>query len=153
MRDQRVGSADRAEVVGRLARALEADHLTLADHDARIVAVGTATYASQLMDQLGDLPPEYAWLPAAAIAPPPPDARRRSPGRAALVFGILSLPTSFCVVGGVLGVIAVVLSFRGERRRGFGPALAGRVLGIVGVVLSLAALYALVTALRQGTAP
>lgn len=145
-----MGSADRAEVVGRLADALEAGHLAVADHDARIIAVGEANYASQLMDQLSDLPAEYAWLPASAVAPPPPDARRRSPGRAALAFGILSLPTSFCVLGGVFGVIAVVLSFRGERGRGFGPALAGRVLGAIGVVLSLAALYTLVVAFRAG---
>jgi hypothetical protein len=153
MRDQRVGSADRAEVVGRLGRALDEGHLSLAEHDARVVRVGTATYASELLDQLADLPPEYAWLPAAAIAPPAGAGPTRSRGRAALVLGILSLPTSFCVLGGLLGAAAVVLSLRGPRPAGWGPALVGRVLGIVGIVLSLGALLALLVAFNGNTGP
>ncbi|MCA2218962.1 DUF1707 SHOCT-like domain-containing protein [Jidongwangia harbinensis] len=153
MRDQRVGSTDRAEVIGLLGRALEKGHLTLPEHDARVVAVGTATYASELLDQLSDLPPEYAWLPAAAIAPAPGPAGPGSSGRAALVLGILSLPTSFCVLGGLLGAVAVVLSLRGPRRPGWGPALIGRVLGLVGIALSSVALVALVLALGGDTGP
>jgi hypothetical protein len=153
MRDQRVGSTDRAEVIGLLGRALDAEQLSLTDHDARVIAVGTATYASELLDQLSDLPPEYAWLPAAAIAPPPGPGGRGSTGRAALVLGILSLPTSFCLVGGLLGAVAVVLSLRGPRRSGWGPALIGRVLGLVGIALSGVALVALVLALSGDTGP
>jgi hypothetical protein len=118
-----------------------------------VIAVGTATYASELLDQLGDLPPEYAWLPAAAIAAPAGAGRTRARGRAALVLGLLSLPTSFCVLGGLLGAAAVVLSLRSPRRAGWGAALVGRVLGIVGIVLSLGALVALMVARGGNTGP
>ena len=63
------------------------------------------------------------------------------------------MPASFCVVGGILGVVAIVLSLRGERRPGFTAALAGRVFGIVGVVLSLGAGFALVYAMTHSLGP
>lgn len=149
MRDERVATAERSEVIALLGRALDDGHLTVAEHDTRVAAVGTATYTSDLLRTLSDLPPEYAWLPAAAVAP----ARPAGTGRAALIVGLLSVPTSFCVLGGILGVVAIVLSLRGERRPGFTPALVGRVFGIVGVVLSLGALLALVYAMNNSLGP
>jgi len=146
MRDERVAATERTEVLALLNRAVDEGHLAPDEYHDRVVAVGTATYTSQLLVPLGDLPPEYAWLPPAAAAP------TRPAGRAALVFGVLSLPTSFCVVGGVLGVIAIVLSLRGERRAGMNAALIGRVFGIVGVALSAGALIALIYALNQPSA-
>jgi len=148
VRDERVATAERSEVIARLSAALDDGHLALDQYDARVAAVGTATYASELVAQLGDLPPEYAWLPPTAVVP-----SRTGSGRAALVFGILALPTSFCVLGGVLGIIAIVLSFRGDRPRGLSPALAGRVFGIVSVVLSLGALFGLIYALNNSVGP
>ncbi|HET6532375.1 MAG TPA: DUF1707 domain-containing protein [Actinoplanes sp.] len=142
MRDERVSVAERSEVIALLTTALDEGRLDLAGYDARIAAVGAATYASELAAQLSDLPPEYAWRPPAAVLP----ATRRGSGRAALILGILSLPTAFCVAGGVLGIVAIVLSFRGDRPRGLSAALYGRVFGIVGVVLSLGALFSLVAA-------
>lgn len=154
MKDPRVTGSDRTEVIALLNRALDEDHLTVSEYDSRVIAVGTATYASELVGQLEDLPPEFAWLPAAVVAPPPEAQPEARSGRAALVFGLLSLPTSFCLVGGVLGLIAVVLSLRGPRRPGWNPALVGRVFGIVGMVLSTGAAIAFVMALtRTGTAP
>ena len=129
---------DRVEVIGLLNRALEQGDLPLGDYDHRVAAVGSATYLSELLTQLRDLPPEYAWLPPAAVAPPP-----RS-GRAALVLGLLSLPASFCVVGGLLGVAAVIMSLRGERTRGLSANLLARVFGIVGVIMSIGAAASLV---------
>jgi hypothetical protein len=149
VRDERVATAERAEVIALLGRALDEGRLALAEHDARVAAVGSATYTSELLTQLRDLPPEYAWLPPAAVAPAP----RAPAGRAALIVGLLSLPTSFCIVGGILGIAAIVLSLRGERRTGVTPALLGRVFGIVGVVLSLGALFALVYALNNSVGP
>jgi len=145
-----VASDDRTEVIGLLNHALEQGDLPIDDYDHRIAAVGTATYASELLAQLRDLPPEYAWLPPAAVAPPAEPARS---GRGALILGLLSLPASFCVVGGVLGVAAVVLSLRGERQSGLSAKLMGRVFGIVGIVMSIGAAAALVIATRAGTAP
>jgi hypothetical protein len=153
MRDERVDSTDRTEVIGLLSRALDEGRLPMDDYDHRVARVGTATYASELLNQLQDLPPEYAWLPRTVVATAAAERRPAASGRAALVFGILSLPTSFCVVGGVLGIIAVVLSLRGERERGLSPALVGRVFGIVGIVLAVGALIALVVALNSSAAP
>ncbi|HEU4347945.1 MAG TPA: DUF1707 domain-containing protein [Actinoplanes sp.] len=150
MRDERVATAERSEVIALLTRALDDGRLDIARYDARVAAVGAATYASELVAQLGDLGPEYAWLPPTAVVPA---TARTGPARAALVFGILSLPTSFCVFGGLLGIVAIVLSFRGHRPRGLGPALLGRVFGVVGLVLSLGALFGLIYALNNGVGP
>ncbi|MFG1604416.1 DUF1707 domain-containing protein [Actinoplanes sp. NPDC049265] len=152
MRDERVTGAERSEVLAVLTRALDQGDLAMSDYDGRVAAVGSATYTSELLAPLADLPPEYAWLPSTAVAPPaaPPVT---GAGRGALILGILSLPTSFCVVGGILGAIAIFLSLRGERRRGFSPALLGRVFGIVGVALSVAALITLIVALNKPTSP
>jgi Domain of unknown function (DUF1707) len=146
VRDARVTVAERSDVIALLTKALDEGRLDLAGYDARVAAVGAATYASELVAQLSDLPPEYAWLPPTAVVPA---AARPGSGRAALVFGILSLPTAFCVAGGLLGIVAVVLSFRGDRPPGLSPALVGRVFGIVGVVLSLGAVFSLIYALNH----
>jgi hypothetical protein len=149
VRDERVATAERSEVIALLGRALDEGHLAVDEHDARVAAVGSATYTSDLLAQLHDLPPEFAWLPPAAVAP----ARPTGSGRAALILGLLSVPLSFCVVGGILGIVAIVLSLRGERRPGFTPTLVGRVFGIVGVVLSLGALFALIYAMTHSLGP
>ena len=142
MRDQRVSTAERTEVLALLSRAVDEGHLATDQYHGRVAAVGTATYTSQLIGPLGDLPPEYAWLPPTAPA-------SSTPGRAALVLGVLSLPTSFCLFGGLLGAIAIVLSLRGERPAGMSAALFGRVFGIVGVILAIGALIALIYALSN----
>ena len=142
MRDQRVSTAERTEVLALLSRAVDEGHLATDQYHGRVAAVGTATYTSQLIAPLGDLPPDYAWLPPTAAAP-------SSSGRAALIFGVLSLPTSFCLFGGLLGAVAIVLSLRGERPAGMSAALFGRVFGIVGVILAIGALIALIFALNN----
>lgn len=142
MRDPRVSSAQRTEVLALLNRAVDEGHLEPGQYHGRVAAVGTATYASQLLVPLGDLPPQYAWHPPVAAVPV-------ASGRAALILGILSVPTAFCVVGGVLGVVAIVLSLRGARPEGMSAALFGRVFGIVGVILAGGALIAVIYALRN----
>jgi hypothetical protein len=152
MIDQRADNAQRTEVIGLLNRALDRDLLTLDDYDTRVAAVGAATYASELLAALQDLPPGYAWHPQAAGVGTParPAATKPASGRSALVLGIASLPLSICLVGGVLGAVAVVLSLRGERPgRGLSAALLGRVFGIVGILLSLGALFAALFAVRR----
>ena len=150
MRHERVATAERSEVISRLSRALDEGHLSLDQYDARVAAVGTATYTTDLVAQLDDLPPEYAWLPPTAVVP---SAAPRGSGRAALVLGILALPTSFCLIGGVLGVVAIVLSFRGDRPKGLSPAMLGRVFGILGLVLSLGAGFSLIYAMTHSLGP
>jgi hypothetical protein len=145
MGEERVGNAQRTEVIGLLGRALDDGALGLADHDGRIVAVGTATTTTDLLLQVWDLPPEYRWQP------PPPPAPDRAPGQLALVLGIVSVPLAFCLVGIVPGVIAVVLSRRGPPPPGLSPALAGRVLGILGILMSAAAgLAAILLTMQPG---
>ena len=150
MRDPHVSADERTEVLGVLNRALDDGVLPLADYDRRVVAVGVATYTSEVVAQLRDLPPRYAWLPALAVAPEP---RTPTTGRAALILGILSVPAAFCLVGGVLGVVAVVLSVRGDRPAGLSAALIGRVFGIIGVVLSITAGVALYYAMTHSLGP
>jgi hypothetical protein len=148
MRDARIGHAERTEVVALLNGAYDAGLLPVETFDERVAAVGSATYASELRAQLGGLPSAYAWAPPAPQAPP------TAAGRVALILGIASVPFSFCLIGGVLGLLAVIASRRG------GPAgsrvtaaLVGRVFGIVGMVLSLGAAFALVYARSHPTGP
>lgn len=86
--------------------------------------------------------------------PPPPgptDARphesrpagqRNGVGVTALVLGILAILTGLFVIGGLLGIVAVVLGFigRGRAKRGEasngGVALAGIITGAIGIVLA-----------------
>jgi hypothetical protein len=142
--DARIGHGERTEVIFLLGRALDEGLIPVEEHDARIAEVGSAIHASQLRHELADLPEAYAWGPAelpdfgedAPFAAPAPS----SAGRTALTLGLLSVPLAFCVVGGLVGAAAVVMSFRAPRpgpgKRRSGAALAGRVLGVVGVLLA-----------------
>ncbi|MFI5935407.1 DUF1707 domain-containing protein [Actinoplanes sp. NPDC051494] len=150
MKDERIGTVHRTQVIDLLNQALTEGGLTEPDYDSRVVAVSTATYASDLVSQVQDLPPRLQWDPRNAAPPTPPD---RNAGRSALVLGILSVPLSFCLIGGLLGVAAIVLSFRGRGAHGVGPALLGRVLGIVGLVLTVGAAVGLVIVARNPTSP
>ncbi|UQU68143.1 DUF1707 domain-containing protein [Couchioplanes caeruleus] len=146
MRDERIGTVHRTQVIDLLNQALTEGSLPESDYDARIVAVGSATYASDLLAQVQDLPPRLQWDPRNAAPPAPPD---RNAGRGALILGLMAVPLSFCLIGGILGVAAIVLSTRGRGAHGVGPALIGRVLGIVSVVLTIGAVAALVVAARS----
>jgi hypothetical protein len=69
---------------------------------------------------------------------------RNGAGTAALVLGILGLLTSWLLVGGVLGVFAVICGFvgigRANRREAtnHGSAVAGVVLGLLAIAVSIA---------------
>jgi len=58
------------------------------------------------------------------------------------VLGVLAVLTGFFVIGGLLGVVAIILGFlgRGRAKRGEatngGMALAGIILGVIGVLLT-----------------
>ncbi|WP_433290632.1 DUF1707 SHOCT-like domain-containing protein [Actinoplanes sp. CA-030573] len=150
MRDRRVGHAERTQVLGLLGNAYEAGVLPVGEYDARVAAVGSAGYASQLRLQVSDLPPAYAWKePVSAGAP-----ERSGTGRIALILGIASVPMSMCGIGLVLGVLAVVAGRTAGPADG-GPrvtsALVGRVFGIIGIALSLAGLAAFYLAWRQSS--
>jgi hypothetical protein len=143
MKDERIGTVHRTQVIGLLGQALDEGLLTTGQHDARVVAVSTATYASDLLGQVQDLPPRLQWDPRIAA---PPTAPNRSAGRTSLILGLFSIPMAFCVLGWIPGIAAIVMSTKGSGARGVGPALLGRVLGIIGVVLSIGALLALLFA-------
>lgn len=150
MKDERIGTVHRTQVIDLLNQALAEGTLEQGDYDSRIVRVSTATYASDLLGQVQDLPPRLQWDPRNAAPPTPPD---RTAGRGALILGIIAVPLSFCVIGGLLGVVAVVLSTRGGGAHGVGPALIGRVLGILSIVLTVGAVIGLVFVLRSPTSP
>lgn len=138
----RAGHAERTQVLGLLGNAYDAGLLPVGEYDSRVAAVGAATHMSQLRLQISDLPPAYAW----GKPDPPPAEPSLAAGRVALILGIASVPLSLCVIGGVLGILAVIAG------RNAGPgvtaALIGRVFGILGIALSLAALLALILARR-----
>ena len=146
MSSQRVGNAQRTEVVGLLGRALDESVLALDEFDRRVAAVGAATYASELAAQLDGLPAGYDWSPH-AFPPPVTPRSATSYGTIALILGIVSLPLSMCLVGWIFGILAILYSRRGPAR-GFGTAMIGRVFGIIGIVLSVGAGLALGYALR-----
>jgi hypothetical protein len=139
MRGPRIGNAERTHVLGLLDGAHTAGLLPVEQYDTRVAQVGTATYASELADQVADLPPPYT------LAQPPPATAGNAAGNVALILGIASVPLSICAVGGVLGVLAVLAS-RGAARGRVTPALIGRVFGILGIALSIAAVAAMIYA-------
>ncbi|MEU7904734.1 DUF1707 domain-containing protein [Actinoplanes sp. NPDC049118] len=140
MKDERIGTVHRTEVIDLLNQALDEGLLTTPQYDARVVAVSTATFASDLLGQVQDLPPRLQWDPRNAAPPTPPN---RGAGRTALILGLFSVPMAFCVLGWIPGIAAIVMSTRGNGAHGVGPALLGRVLGIISVILSIGALLAL----------
>jgi hypothetical protein len=150
MKDERIGTVHRTQVIDRLGQALGEGLLTTEQHDGRVVSVSTATYASDLLAQVQDLPPRLQWDPRNAAPPTPPN---RNAGKAALVLGVIGVLLSFCLLGWIPGIAAIVVSTRGRGAHGVGPALIGRVLGIISVVLSIGAAVALVVALNSRTSP
>lgn len=142
-RDQRVGPAERTQVLGLLGNAYEAGLLPSGDYDARVAAVGTATRESELRSQIADLPAAYTWGPVSEVNP--------AAGRVALILGIASVPLSVCVIGGILGTLAVIASRNAGR--GLGAAMIGRVFGALGIVLSIAAGIAVIYALNHPVSP
>ena len=150
MKDERIGTVHRTQVIDQLNQALGEGLLSTEQYDARVVSVSSAAYASDLLAQVQDLPPRLQWDPRNAAPPIPPD---RNAGRTALILGIVAVPLSFCLLGWVPGIAAIVLSTRGRGAHGVGPALIGRVLGIISVVLSLGAAAALIFALTSRTSP
>lgn len=146
MKDERIGTVHRTQVIEQLSHALGEGLLTMEQYDTRVVSVSTATYASDLLAQVQDLPPRLQWDPRNAAPATPPN---RNAGRTALILGIASVPMSFCLLGWLLGIAAIVMSTRGRGAHGVGPALIGRVLGIVSIVLSIGAVIALLFAPRQ----
>jgi Domain of unknown function (DUF1707) len=150
MKDERIGTVHRTQVIDQLSQALGEGLLTTEQYDGRVVSVSTATYASDLMAQVQDLPPRLQWDPRNAAPPTPPN---RNAGRTALILGVVGVPLSFCLLGWIFGIAAIVMSTRGRGAHGVGPALIGRVLGIISVVLSIGAAVALVFALNSSTSP
>jgi hypothetical protein len=150
MKDERIGTVHRSQVLEQLNHALDEGLLSTAQYDARVVAVSTATYASDLLGQVQDLPPRLQWDPRNAAPGTPPN---RTAGRNALLLGLVSVPLSFCLLGWIPGIAAIVVSRRGHGAQGVGPALIGRVLGIVSLVLSAGALLALIFVRSSHTSP
>ena len=89
--------------------------------------------------------PAFGQPPGAFGAPGGHTSPKNGFGIAALVLGILSLVTWFFLVGGLLGLIAIILGVigrkrakRGEATNG-GMALAGIITGAIGLLLTILA--------------
>lgn len=84
-------------------------------------------------------PPGYGGYPPYG---PPPVSPRNGMGIAALVLGILSIPTGIFVLGGIFAILAIIFAIIGIRRasRGAatnqGVAVGGLVTGIIGLLIA-----------------
>lgn len=104
-------------------------------------------FASPSPDQGGTPPPPSGWgsphgSPAYDAPGGPPQGTSNGTGTAALVLGILGLLTSWLVIGGLLGLVAIVLGViaMGKVRRNEasnrGSAIAGIVLGALSILIA-----------------
>ncbi|MBF9131886.1 DUF1707 and DUF4190 domain-containing protein [Plantactinospora sp. S1510] len=141
--NERVGTAQRTQVVGLLSEALGQGYLDLTEYDQRMSAATSAKTVAELSGQVADLPPQFQWDPRRV--PPPAAPRSASPSNtstasvASLVLGITSIPLAICLgVGGLFGLAAVVLGRSGMRGTGdHGKALTGLILGCLGILSSI----------------
>ena len=69
MKDERIGTVHRTQVIDQLNQAHGEGLLTTEQYDRRVVSVSTATYASDLLAQVQDLPPRLQWDPRNAAPP------------------------------------------------------------------------------------
>lgn len=117
------------------------------DEPARQQPFGGQPYRHQPYAQQQDGRQPYA---GPAFGEPRPQPRNGL-GVAALVLGVLALLTGLFVVGGLLGIAAVVLGAMGRARARRGEAtngrtaIAGLVLGVLGLLLSALAVAGAVT--------
>lgn len=90
----------------------------------------------------GPAQPPYGQPYGTPYAPGVAGPKRNGMGVAALVLGILAILTGWFVLGGVLGILAVVFGVigRGRAKRGEadngGLALAGLICGAIGIVIA-----------------
>jgi hypothetical protein len=140
--DSRIGHVQRSEVLDLLSRALGEGYLSLDEYEQRLTAANSARFAAELVRQVADLPQQYRWDPAASQqasmhAQQAAETKARTFATSALIFGIVALPLSVCVIGGALGVVAILLSRpRSQSTSARTPAIIGRVLGITSIALS-----------------
>ncbi|MFY1631826.1 DUF1707 SHOCT-like domain-containing protein [Solwaraspora sp. WMMB335] len=145
--DERVGTAERDQVVGLLGQALSEGYLGLAEYEHRVSVATAARTTGELVAQLRDLPRRFDWKPGTELAGRLPSAGRAVATRTsiALLLAIGALPLSACYgIGGLLGLAAIGLGRAGlrtgdQRTKAFvaiGVGLSSVVLSIVvGVLL------------------
>jgi hypothetical protein len=149
---QRVGTAQRSQVLELLGRAFEEGYLDAGEYEQRVFHTTSARTVGELVGQVSDLPAQFQWSPD---QPPPATtttttttatARRASDTHASsvasLVLAIMSVPLAICYgIGALFGIAAVVLSRPGLRTGdNYGKALAGLVVGILGILCSVSIL-------------
>ncbi|WP_434740295.1 DUF1707 domain-containing protein [Micromonospora sp. SH-82] len=143
---ERVGTAQRTQVLDLLSQALEQGYLDLGEYESRMSAVHGARFVGDLTSQVADLPRQLRWypypVPVAPIAPRPAtgsDQRAYPWAVVSVVLGGLSLFCALCWgIGGVLGVAAILLGRPGLKSPSSYPlAVIGILLGAAGLTLSL----------------
>ncbi|GGM24471.1 DUF1707 SHOCT-like domain-containing protein [Micromonospora yangpuensis] len=139
---ERVGTAQRNQVLDLLSQALEQGYLDLAEYESRISAVHGALFVGDLTSQVADLPRQLRWypypVPVAPVALRPAtdsDLRARPWAIVSVVLGGASLFFALCWgIGGILGVAAILLGR---------PALKSppnQTLAVIGILLGVAGL-------------
>ena len=98
----------------------------------------------QQPEGFGAPPPSYGAPAYGTAHPGQHPSPKNGMGIAALVLGVLSLFTWFLLIGGLLGLVAIILGFlgRGRAKRGEatngGMALGGIITGLIGLLLTVA---------------
>lgn len=104
----------------------------------------------------GSPPPAYGAPAYGSAYPGPHQSPKNGMGIAALVLGVLSLFSWFLLIGGLLGLVAVLLGFlaRGKVKRGEatngGMALAGIITGVIGLLLTVAVVAGVAALFNSG---
>jgi hypothetical protein len=147
--NERVGNAQRNQVVELLNEALGGGYLDLAEYERRLTDATAAQTTGDLVGQLADLPVRFHWDPRTPAVTVPAAADRSVATRTtlALVCAISALPLAACYgLGALPGLVAIALAGAGRRSpQQRAKALAATVIGVLAVALSVAVVVLLVT--------
>ena len=145
--NERVGNAQRNQVVELLNEALGEGYLDLVEYERRLTGATAAQTTGELVTVLTDLPRRFHWDPRTpAVTQPAVDRTVATRTTLALVAAIVGLPLAACFgLGAIPGIVAVALAGAGRRApQQRAKALAATAIGVLAVVLSIAMVFLLI---------
>lgn len=139
--NERVGNAQRNQVVELLNEALGEGYLDLVEYERRLTGATAAQTTGELVTVLADLPRRFHWDPRTpVIASPAVDPAVATRTTLALVAAIVGLPLAACYgLGAIPGLVAIALAGAGRRApQQRAKALAATAVGALAVAVSIA---------------